>query len=135
MQRFLTNTLNSILSTVKNVLVFLSDLLSKDNGIRSLYIVILTIPSVCLLFLYYRELKSSEELKDKVRRLEIESNKNYKLYITAKDSVRATVFREYIELSKAMNELQESLNRNNDEKTKEILKYTNKVDEKFNRIE
>lgn len=135
MQQFLTNTLTSILSTVKDILTFLSDLLSKENGIRSLYIVILTIPGVCLLFLYYKELKASEELQTRVRLLEIESNMNYRLYITAKDSVRATVFKEYIELSKAMNELQESLNQNNDEKTKKILKYTNKVNEEINRIE
>lgn len=135
MQQFLTNTLKSILSTVKDVLIFLSDLLSKENGIRSLYIVILTIPGVCLLFLYYKELKESEKLQDRVRHLEIESNTNYRLYITAKDSVRATVFKEYIELSKAMNELQESLNKNNDEKTKKILNYTNKVNEEINRIE
>lgn len=135
MQQLFKNVIGNILTTIKDVLIFLSDFLSKENGIRSLFILILTVPSICLLWLYHRERVRSEHLETENVRLQIESNKNYKLYVTAKDSLRATVFKEYIELSKAMNDLQESLNSSNDEKSKKILKYSNKVNEEINKAE
>lgn len=135
MQQLFKNVIGNILTTIKDILIFLSDFLSKENGIRSLFILILTIPSICLLWLYYREKVENERLKAVNIVLQVESNKNYKLYITAKDSLRATVFKEYIELSKAMNDLQESLNSSNDEKSKKILKYSNKVNEEINKAE
>ena len=127
MQNLFKNFINLVLNSLKDVLLFLSDYLSRDNGIRSLYLVVLLIPSLCLLYLYYNERQTNIMLVQINKNLQNEANQNYKLYITAKDSLRATVFKEYIELSKAMNELQESLNNNNDEKTKKILNYTNKV--------
>mgnify|MGYP003562751389 FL=1 len=135
MQQLFKNVIGNILTTVKDILIFLSDFLSKENGIRSLFILILTIPSICLLWLYYREKVENERLKAVNIVLQLEVNKNYKLYINAKDSLRATVFKEYIELSKAMNDLQESLNSSNDEKSKKILKYSNKVNEEINKVE
>lgn len=135
MQQLFKNAIGSILTTIKDVLIFLSDFLSKENGIRSLFILILTIPSICLLWLYHREKVENERLNAVNIILQVESNKNYKLYVTAKDSLRATVFKEYIELSKAMNDLQESLNSSNDEKSKKILKYSNKVNEEINKAE
>lgn len=135
MQKSFKDVLQGIFSLVKDSLIFLAEHLAKENGIRSLYILILTVPSVCLLVLYHRERVYTKELETSVIQLRGESDKNYKLYITAKDSLRSTVFKEYIELSKAMNDLQRSLNSSNDEKSKKILKYSNKVNEEINKVE
>ena len=135
MQKSFKDVLQGIFSLVKDSLIFLAEHLAKENGIRSLYILILTVPSVCLLILYHRERVYTEKLETSVIQLRGESDKNYKLYITAKDSLRSTVFKEYIELSKAMNDLQRSLNSSNDEKSKKILKYSNKVNEEINKVE
>lgn len=135
MQKSFKNVFSGILSLVKDSLIFLAEHLAKENGIRSLYILILTVPSICLLILYHRERVYTKELESSVIQLRGESDKNYKLYITAKDSLRSTVFKEYIELSKAMNDLQESLNSSNDEKSRKIIKYSNKVNEEINKVE
>ena len=47
--------------------------------------------------------------------------------MTAKDSIRATIFEEYIQLAKSMNVLKEAINESNDSKSNAIIKYSNNV--------
>lgn len=124
-----------LFTVIKEVSSYLTELLGKENGIRSLYVIILCIPSVCLLWLYNREIANNEKLVLENKELRLEANRNYQLYVTAKDSLRATLFEEYIELAKAMNELQESLKVNNDSKSKELLRKSKNVKNELNKIE
>lgn len=124
-----------LFTVIKEVSSYLTELLGKENGIRSLYVIILCIPSVCLLWLYNREIANNEKLVLENKELRLEANRNYQLYVTAKDSLRSTLFEEYIELAKAMNELQESLKVNNDSKSKELLRKSKKVKNELNKIE
>lgn len=131
----LENLLTSLFNIIKQLASFIREYISDQSGIRTLYILILLVPNVCLILLYHAKVKENRKLIERNEKLQQSAEYNYLLYTTAKDSIRATIFEEYIRLAKSMNELKDVINESNDNKSKEIIKYSNKVEEEIKKIE
>lgn len=130
-----TNPLVALFNTVKQIAEFVKEYISDQSGIRTLYILILLIPNICLILLYHSKVTENRKLLERNEKLQQTAEYNYLLYMTAKDSIRATIFEEYIQLAKSMNVLKDAINESNDNKSKEIIKYSNKVEEEIKKIE